>query len=253
MSARLPVLFLGHGSPMNAITDTSWRRSWEGLAARFPTPKAILCVSAHWETDGSFAATTETPKTIHDFYGFPDALFAMRYPAPGAPELAARAMALTGAQGDASWGLDHGAWSVLASLYPHADIPVAQFSLDRTKTPGAHYALGQALAPLRDEGVLILGSGNIVHNLRAWRGGQQRYDWAGRINIVMQEKIAAGDDAALVYYARLDPEIALAIPTNEHYLPLLYVLGARDKGEKTEIFNSDVTASIAMTSLIAGL
>jgi len=238
---------------MNAITDNPWRRSWEELAARFPKPEAILCISAHWETDGSFVATTEAPKTIHDFYGFPDALFAMRYPAPGARGLAARAMALTGAQGDAAWGLDHGAWCLLTALYPGADIPVAQFSLDRTKTPDAHYALGRALAPLRDEGVLILGSGNIVHNLRLWRGGAQRYDWAGRINTVMQEKIGAGDDAAMVDYARLDPEIRLAVPTNEHYLPLLYVLGARDKGEKTGIFNTDVTASIAMTSMIAGL
>lgn len=256
--STMPAVFIGHGSPMNAIEDNEYSRAWVALARELPTPKAVLCISAHWETNGVAVTASAAPETIHDFYGFPPALFAVRYPASGEPALAARIAHLLKEQAsvqlDAARGLDHGVWSVMRPMYPEAQIPVVQISLDRKQPADFHYALGQALAPLRNEGVLLMGSGNIVHNLSIldWHrpGG---YDWAERIGRKMQQHIAAGEHEALVNYAALDADIALAIPTPEHYLPLLYVLGAKQPGDSVR-FNTDRCGmgSIAMTSVVVG-
>lgn len=225
---RMPALFIGHGSPMNAIEDTPWRRAWQALATTLPRPRAILVVSAHWMTPGIGVTAMQDPETIHDFGGFPDALFAVEYPAPGDPALAQRVQALLAPQPvclDRSWGLDHGAWSVLLHLFPDADVPVVQLSLDLSRPAAEHYALGQALRPLRDEGVLILGSGNVVHNLGLlqWQGGQPAPAWSARIEQRVMDCLQRRDHAALIDYPRLDPQALLAIPTPEHYLPLLYI------------------------------
>jgi len=254
----MPALFIGHGSPMNAIEDNEYSRAWAQLGRELPAPRAILCISAHWETHGVAVTAASAPKTIHDFYGFPRALFEVRYPAPGALALAQRVAELLSpiapVQQDPERGLDHGAWSVLRPMYPQARIPVVQLSLDRGRAPAAHYALGQALAPLRDEGVLLLGSGNIVHNLSIldWQrpGG---YDWAVRIGLKMQQHIEAGEHAPLMDFQNLDPEIRLAIPTPEHYLPLLYILGAQQPREPARLISDRCTlGSIAMTSVVVG-
>ena len=239
---------------MNAIEDKAFSQSWHRLAARLPRPRAVLCVSAHWETRGSFVTAAARPETLHDFGGFPQALFEVRYPAPGAPELAEQVCALTGARPDPHYGFDHGSWSVLRPMFPQADIPVVQLSLDRSAAPAAHYALAQKLAPLRAEGVLILGSGDIVHNLLVmdWHreGG---YDWAARINTRVKQLITAREHALLLDYRSLDPEIALAIPTPEHYLPLLYPLAVQGADEPVAFFNDElVMGSISMTSLVIG-
>jgi 4,5-DOPA dioxygenase extradiol len=219
----------------------------------FPKPRAIVCVSAHWETSGSLVTASDAPRTIHDFRGFPDPLYAIQYPAPGAPDIARRAAALTGAAEDRAWGLDHGAWSVLHFLYPEADVPVIQFSLDRDLAPAEHYALGGKLSALRDEGVLLLGSGNIVHNLRYFAGPARHLDWAERFNGAAKDKIFAGDHEALINYPSLDDESVLAVPTNEHYLPLLYVLAAQSEDERPVIFTDTVINSISMTSVALGV
>ncbi|MDP1738144.1 MAG: 4,5-DOPA dioxygenase extradiol [Caulobacter sp.] len=257
MTDRLPVLFLGHGSPMNAIEDNAWRRGWGEVATRLPRPKAVLCVSAHWETMGAAAVSASpAPPTIHDFGGFPQALFDVRYPAPGDPALAARVAELLAPDGVAQHptrGLDHGAWSVLLPMYPHADVPVVQLSLDRSKPNGWHYDAGRRLAALRDEGVLIVGSGDIVHNLRDvdWRTGGAP-DWAPRFNEAAKGLIEAGDHAPLVDWEGLGPDAAASINSAEHYLPLLYVLGAGHPGEPVGFFNDDVFAGISMTSMVIG-
>lgn len=253
MIDRAPAIFLGHGSPMNVITDNPFRVAWGEIARKFPEPRAIVCVSAHWETNGSFVTASDRLRTIHDFRGFPDALYAIQYPAPGAPDIARRAAALTGAGEDFQWGLDHGAWSVLRSLYPEADVPVIQFSLDRGLAPAEHYALGESLSALRDEGVLILGSGNIVHNLRYFAGPARRLDWAERFNEAAKDTISARDHDALINYPSLDEEAALSVPTNEHYLPLLYVLAAQSEDERPGIFTDTVINSISMTSVAFGV
>jgi 4,5-DOPA dioxygenase extradiol len=253
----LPALFVGHGSPMNAIEENSWTRGWRDVAQSIAKPKAILCISAHWETRGVGVCAAERPETIHDFGGFPQALFDVRYPAPGDPALARRVAALvTGVQVHVTpdWGLDHGAWSVLRVMYPDADIPVVQLSLD-TAQPGIfHLNLARELAPLRDEGVLILGSGNIVHNLRLFdfRNVSAPLAWAQRANALLRERIEAGDTAGLADWPALGADVALAVPTAEHYLPLLYALGARRQGDKIHIFNDAVTSSLAMTSVRVG-
>ena len=252
----MPVLFVGHGSPMNALEDNAFTRGWRAAAQRLPPPRAILCVSAHWETRGVWTCASAQPETIHDFYGFPPALFAVRYPAPGDPALAERVAQLvktTEVRTTPEWGLDHGAWSVLRVMYPQADIPVVQLGLD-TREPGAfHLTLAHELAALRDEGVLILGSGNIVHNLRLWNfRNPAPADWAVRANDVLRERIEAGDTTALSDWRALGADVALGIPTPEHYLPLLYALGARRDGDKIEIFNDVVSSSIAMMSVVVG-
>jgi 4,5-DOPA dioxygenase extradiol len=250
MSSRAPALFLGHGSPLNVITENPFVPAWAALGQRFAKPKGIVSVSAHWETEGPAVTTSERPRTIHDFYGFPPALYQIRYDAPGSPELAARVAALTGARGDADWGFDHGTWGVLGSVYPKADVPVIQLSLDKRASPEEHYRLGGTLAPLRDEGVMILGSGNIVHNLRFFRGGASHYDWARDFNEAVKAKVTARDHTALFDYASLSKGAALAVPTAEHYLPLLYVLAAQGETEQPEILTDEVLGSIAMTSVL---
>jgi 4,5-DOPA dioxygenase extradiol len=252
----MPALFIGHGSPMNALEDNAFTRGWRAIAQEFPRPKAILCVSAHWETRGAAVCDNPQPETIHDFYGFPQALFDVRYPAPGDVALARRVVDLgQGApvQATSQWGLDHGAWSVLRIMYPHADVPVAQLSLDTAEPGDFHLRLAQDLAPLRDEGVLILGSGNIVHNLRLWNFRDAvPAPWAIRANDLLRGHIAAGDNAALADWRALGADVALAVPSPEHYLPLLYTLGVRRDGESIQIFNDAVTSSLAMTSVRIG-
>ena len=249
---KLPALFIGHGSPMNAIEDNEFSRRWRQLGQTLPKPKAILCVSAHWETSGVFVTAHPNPETIHDFHGFPQALFDVRYPAPGDPVLAQRVATMLDARLDVQRGLDHGVWSVLRPMYPEAGIPVVQLSLAIRETGRFHYELARKLAPLRDEGVLILGSGNMVHNLRVMNfGADAGYAWAERINETMKQKIESRDHAALMDWEKLDSEIRLAIPTAEHYLPLLYVLAALGEAEPPIIFNDRVVmGSIAMTSLM---
>jgi 4,5-DOPA dioxygenase extradiol len=234
-SARMPAFFIGHGSPMNAIEDTIWSRAWRELGADLK-PEAILVISAHWMTPGVGVTTMEQPETIHDFGGFPDALFAAQYPASGKPELARRIQSLLAPQHvclDQSWGLDHGAWSILVHLFPEANIPVVQLSLDLSQPNRFHYELGRRLRPLRDEGVLILGSGNVVHNLRLiqWKNGQTAPEWSTRIEKRVMDCLQAEDHDALIDYPNLDPQAMLAIPTPEHYLPLLYIAGLQAEGE----------------------
>jgi 4,5-DOPA dioxygenase extradiol len=253
---RMPALFVGHGSPMNAIEDNPFRRAWGEIGARLPRPQAVLCVSAHWETRGVRVTATERPETIHDFYGFPQALFDVRYPAPGDPALARRVAELlsgSGARHDPARGLDHGAWSVLAALYPEADVPVVQLSLDTSRPGSFHYRLAQGLAPLRAEGVLILGSGNIVHNLRLLDLDETRpYDWAARFDAEVRRLLLAREHEGLIDYKVLGPEAALAVPTPEHYLPLLYALGLQEVGEPLSLFNTTVFSSLSMTSVLIG-
>jgi 4,5-DOPA dioxygenase extradiol len=252
MSHIAPALFIGHGSPMNAISSNPWTGQWEELARHFPKPEAILCVSAHWLTEGPAVTVAQRPRTIHDFYGFPRALYELDYPAPGAPALAADMIEATGARADAEWGLDHGAWSVLRFLYPKADIPVLQFSLDRRASGAEHYALGLKLARFRTRNVLILGSGNIVHNLRLHRDGEAQ-GFAARFDKLVREKIERRDHKALIAYEALGSDAALAIPTPEHYWPLLYVLAAQGPEEVCETFAGGVTGALSMTSVAVGL
>lgn len=252
----MPALFVGHGSPMNAIEDTALRRTWQTIAARLPRPRAILCISAHWETDGSFIGAAEHPATLHDFHGFPRALFDVRYPAPGDPALArkiAEQVRETRLHLDATRGLDHGVWSVLTAMYPDADIPVLPLSLS-SRRPGAwHYALGQELAALRDDGVLLLGSGNIVHNLRYFKpGASEPLPWALRFDEDLRERILERHHEGLLGYETLGPDALLAIPTPEHYLPLLYILGAQRDDDSVELFNEVVLGGISMTSVLVG-
>jgi len=250
---RMPVLFLGHGSPMNAIEDNEFHRGWRALGERLPRPAAVLCVSAHWETRGARTSAAAQPGTIHDFYGFPQALFDVRYRAPGDPALARRAAQLAGGQADPERGLDHGTWGVLIAMYPDASVPVVQLSLDTTQPGAFHYALAKKLAPLRDAGILVVGSGNIVHSLGVWRPGDGRpYDWALRFDAEVRRRIDAGEHAALADYPSLGEDARMAVPTPEHYLPLLYVLALQAKGETPTYFNDKVTTSISMTSVLIG-
>ena len=269
-SAPLPVLFIGHGSPMNAIEDNAYRRSWQKLGAELlaqhEKPQLILCISAHWLTRGWHLTAMEQPKTIHDFGGFPQELFAQQYPAPGAPAVARdighylRPAAPPGSDMaiglDQSWGLDHGTWSVLKPMFPAANIPVMQLSMDYNRPAAEHYALGQALSKLRERGVLIVGSGNVVHNLRAARfdaPAAQPFDWAQEFDAITAEHIANCNLAALANFQKLGSLAANAHPTFEHYLPLLYAAGAAHKGEQARMFNTDFTgAAIAMRSVVWG-
>jgi len=253
----MPALFVGHGSPMYALEENEFYRRLHEVARQLPKPKSVLCISAHWETDGVFLTGSDRPATIHDFYGFPKELFDIRYPAPGDPALARRAAALlshAGARLDIERGLDHGCWSVLRAMYPDAGIPVVQLSLDRNSAAGAHYLRGTQLAPLRSEQVLILGTGNIVHNLGMidFRRADG-FDWAVRFNEEIKRRILAGDHDALAAYEALGPEARLAVPDPEHYLPLLYALAARGRSEKVSFFNDQIVmGSISMTSVLIG-
>lgn len=254
MSAVLPALFLGHGSPINALEDNEFARAWTALGRDLPTPRAVLCISAHWETDGLRVTASAAPETIHDFHGFPDALHRFQYPAPGAPELAERVAARTGAAADPARGLDHGAWSVLCRMWPAADVPVVQLSLDRRLAPAGFVALGRTLAPLRAEGVLLLGSGNLVHNLSLIERSEERgFPWAEDFAARARERILAGDAAALADWSSLGPTAALAVPTAEHYLPLLPILGARAPSEPIALLTDRIVlGSIGMTAVVCG-
>jgi 4,5-DOPA dioxygenase extradiol len=232
VSTPLPALFLGHGNPMNALRDNAWTRAWRALGASLPRPRAVLSVSAHWYLAGTAVTAMASPRTIHDFGGFPRELYAQRYPAPGDPALAARVAALLAplpVRLDEDWGLDHGTWSVLRHVFPDADVPVVQLSIDETREAAFHYDIGRRLGALRTEGVLLLGSGDIVHNLQtyAWgRHGTEPYDWALRFEARVRAYIEARRHDELIHYGTLGPDAQLSIPTPEHYLPLLYVLGA---------------------------
>ena len=230
----MPAIFIGHGSPMLAVTENPYRAAWRRIGETLPRPRAVLCVSAHWVTEGTRVATTASPRTIHDFGGFPPELYAQQYPAPGAPDLARRVLghvASTVVTPDDAWGLDHGAWCVLQSLFPAADVPVCQLSLDAGLSMRGHLELGRELGVLRDEGVLILGSGNVVHNLRRMRAGGDAYDWALEFDAYVVRAIETGYDDALVDFTLAGESAALSVPTTEHYLPLLYVAGARQAGD----------------------
>lgn len=252
----MPVLFVGHGSPMNAIEDNSFHRSWRELGSRLPTPRAVLCISAHWETRGVRVTASERPETIHDFSGFPRALFEVQYPAPGSPELARRTIELLAPEPvapDTAWGLDHGAWSVLCAMYPEADVPVVQLSLDTARPAAFHYDLAKRLAPLRREGVLILGSGNVVHNLGVYRYGERApYDWALRWDETVRRALLAGEHQALLAYEDQGPDARRAVPTPEHYFPLLYAAALQGEGEELHLFNTVVESSLSMTSVVVG-
>jgi 4,5-DOPA dioxygenase extradiol len=253
---KMPVLFVGHGSPTNAIEENEFSRAWADMAGTIPRPKAILCVSAHWETNGTFVTAASLPATIHDFHGFPRPLHEVSYPAPGLPDLARRVgETVRGANVrlDPDRGLDHGAWSVLRRMFPEADIPVLQLSLDRAKVPAFHYELGKELAGLRREGVLIVGSGNIVHNLGMIAWEDTAYDWAVAFDETVKQWILSGDHDAIVQYPDLGRAARLSVPTNEHFLPLLYVLALQERGEEIRFFADRVTlGSISMRSLRIG-
>ena len=254
----MPVVFFGHGSPMNTLDRNQYTESWRRLGASIPRPRAILCVSAHWYTEGTAVTAMGNPRTIHDFYGFPQALFDVQYPAPGEPRLASRVrelLAPTDVGLDQSWGLDHGTWSVLKHAYPDADVPVVQLSIDGTKPPPFHYEIGKRLAPLREEGVLVVGSGNVVHNLRLMkRGGGAPFDWAVRFNEKVRRALAARDHRALVDFDRLGEDARLAVPTPEHYLPLLYIAGLQREDEPMSFaVDGYDLGSISMLTAVAGL
>lgn len=242
---KMPVFFVGHGNPMNAIQDNSFTRGWANSVKNMPQPKAVLCVSAHWETKGTFVTAMESPKTIHDFYGFPQQLFDMQYPAPGAPEYARevkRIVEKTDVQLDQDWGLDHGTWSVLVKMFPEANIPVFQLSLDYTKPAQYHYDLAKELAALRKKGVLIVGSGNIVHNLRLadLRNDTNPYEWAVEFDQLSKKLIESHDHKKLIEYENLGVTAQLSIPTPEHYLPMLYALALQEKEEEVSFFNEEI-------------
>jgi 4,5-DOPA dioxygenase extradiol len=228
----MPTLFVGHGNPLNAIAQNAYTHAWQAIGTQIKRPKAVLMISAHWYIPGTAVTASQSPRTIHDFGGFPPELYQVQYPAPGDPALAHRVRELLSPVPvalDEDWGLDHGAWSVMTHLYPAADIPVVQLSIDRTKPASYHFEIGKKLAPLREEGVLIMGSGNLVHNLRTYAWGKQSqapYDWAVRFETRARELIAAGDYEPLTHYETLGQDALLSVPSAEHYLPLLYVLGA---------------------------
>ncbi len=254
------MLFVGHGSPMNAIEDNAFSRAWAEVGRGLPHPRAILCVSAHWETAGSRVTGMELPRTIHDFGGFPRALYEAQYPAPGSPWLAQEIVSAAGAGvvRDEEWGLDHGCWSVLTRMFPEADVPVVQLSLDVRKSPAAHYELARLLSPLRRKGVLVIGSGNLVHNLRLITlGGSDDFnapyglDWAREANALFKTLIEERRHDALMDYKSLGGSVQLAVPTAEHFLPLLYALALREEDEGLSWFNDvPVAGSLTMTSLI---
>lgn len=236
---RMPVIFVGHGSPMNAIEDNPQTRKWREIGRSIPRPRAILAISAHWYAPGTWVNDEIKPRQIYDMYGFPPDLYELEYPAQGEPELASRVQTLTGCVVNNNWGIDHGTWSVLAHLFPQADIPVCQLSIDRTAVPDAHYQMGRQLTALRDEGVLILGSGNIVHNLRRVDFANESGEpWAYEFDQAVGEKIRQHDHTALLHPEAFSPGAArLAIPTPDHYWPLLYILGAAQPDDTITSFN----------------
>jgi 4,5-DOPA dioxygenase extradiol len=262
---KMPVLFVGHGSPMNAIEDNEFSQRWRAMGKELPTPKAVLVISAHWLTRGTHITAMNNPKTIHDFGGFPRQLHEVGYPAPGSPELAKETASLfksTTVELDHDWGLDHGAWSVTKQMFPDAIIPVLQLSIDYHKPPQYHYELAKELSALRKKGVLILASGNMVHNLGMIQlppgssgnlNTEFGLDWALEMNTIFKDKIANGDHPALINYEKLHNAALLAVPTPDHYYPLLYALALHDKKEKQTFFNDKAVAgSLTMTSVKIG-
>jgi 4,5-DOPA dioxygenase extradiol len=257
---KMPVLFVGHGSPMNGIEDNEFSKYWKKLATEIQKPKAVLCISAHWLTKGTFVTAMEKPQTIHDFGGFPQALSEVQYPAPGNPKLAedtAKLITSTSVGLDHDWGLDHGTWTVIRHMYPTADIPILQLSIDYNQPAQYHYDLAKQLISLRKRGVLIIGSGNMVHNLGmvAWDKLNESYgfDWALEMNTVFKKKIEEKDHASLINYEKLNPSAKLAIPTPDHYYPLIYTLALQDEKDPISFFNDKPMAgSLTMTSVKIG-
>lgn len=258
---KMPVLFVGHGSPMNAIEENQFTEGWKNIASSIPKPSSILCISAHWETNGTSVSAMDQPETIHDFSGFPPELYNITYPAPGNPELASeikRSVRSASVGLDFNWGLDHGCWCVVRHMYPGADVPVIQLSLDYSKPPQLHYNLAGELKELRNKGVLIIGSGNMVHNLRmvAWdkmNEPEYGYDWALEAGNKMKDFISSGDHLSLIDYKSQGKAFSLAVPTPEHFLPLLYILALQDKDDSITFFNDKaVMGSLTMTCLKIG-
>ncbi|MBU8881464.1 4,5-DOPA dioxygenase extradiol [Kaistella sp. DKR-2] len=258
---KMPVLFLGHGSPMNAIEENQFVQGFRNISKEIPKPNAILCISAHWFTDGTFVTAMDMPKTIHDFYGFPKELFDVQYPAKGSPELAKETAELllpTVVEEDHNWGLDHGAWSVIKHLYPNAEIPVIQLSIDYTKPPQYHFELAKNLQKLREKGILIIGSGNIVHNLRMvdFRNINTigyGYDWAHEAREKTNNWLLDGNFQNVIDYQKQGTFMQAAVPTPDHYLPLIYSLGLKEKSENLSLFNDELIAgSLSMTSVRIG-
>jgi 4,5-DOPA dioxygenase extradiol len=251
---EMPALFVGHGSPMNGIEDNEFSLYWESLGKTLPLPRAVLVISAHWYTKGTYITALNKPKTIYDFHGFPQTLYDVKYPAPGDPTLAIETSSLvkkTTVGLDHEWGLDHGAWTVVRRMYPEANIPVLQFSIDYTKGAQYHYELAAELKALRKKGVLILGSGNMVHNLRIldWQNPENGYDWAIEINEKFKTLISSDQHKELIDYESLGPAARLSIPTPEHYLPMIYILGLKDAKDNISFFNDKtVMGSVSMTS-----
>ena len=259
MASILPAIFFGHGNPMNAVTDNDYTEAWRRIGAETPKPRAILSISAHWYVPGTGVTVSTAPRTIHDFGGFPRELYQVQYPAPGDPKLARRVQELLApldVKLDNTWGLDHGTWSVLRHVYPSADIPVVQLSIDETKPASIHFEIGKKLAPLREEGVLIVGSGNLVHNLHTYAWGRHPrdpYDWAVRFDCAAKDIMLSDEYKPLVNYDLLGSDAALSIPTPDHYLPLLYVLAARQSNEKIRFPVEGVDGgSISMLSVQIG-
>ncbi len=238
MKNLMPAIFVGHGNPMNAVQDNAYTKAWAAIGKEIPKPSAVLVVSAHWYGPGTQVTAMLKPRTIHDFGSFPAELYQITYPAPGDPALASRVQSLLApvpVGSDERWGLDHGTWSVLCHVFPQADIQVVQLSIDQTQPPSFHYEIGRRLAPLRDEGILIIGSGGIVHNLRAYAWGRQHvepFDWAVRFEQRIRELILAGEYEALIGYEELGRDAMLSVPTPDHYLPLLHVIALRRAGER---------------------
>jgi 4,5-DOPA dioxygenase extradiol len=259
-AARMPAIFFGHGNPMNALQRNAWTESWAAIGRSTPRPKAILCVSAHWYPPATLVTAVERPRTIHDFGGFPRPLFEVQYPAPGDLALCRRVQEIlspaTEVGLDDRWGLDHGTWSVLVHVYPEADVPVVQLSIDETQPAQFHYDIGRRLAPLRDEGILIMGSGNLVHNLHAYAWGKhvpEPYDWAVRFETQARQWMLAGEHQPLIDYEALGGDAMLSAPTPDHYLPLLYILGAQLPEDRVSFPVEGVDGgSISMLSVQVG-
>ena len=253
-SEQMPLLFVGHGSPMNAIEDNIFSRKWTELGKQLPRPQAILSISAHWLTSGTKVTAMEKPRTIHDFGGFPEELFRQEYPAPGSPELADSITTIDSEytiREDHSWGLDHGTWSVLKPMFPLADIPVIQLSIDYSKPPEYHFGLAQQLSKLREKGVLVMGSGNMVHNLRQLRFDEKIPDWSEQFDTQISHWIEDGNDHSIVGFQELGTIAKMAHPTYDHFLPLLYVLGMKSKSDIPEFFNTGFQmGSISMRSVV---
>ncbi|MDD2447500.1 MAG: 4,5-DOPA dioxygenase extradiol [Tissierellia bacterium] len=252
---KMPVLFIGHGSPMNAIEDNEYSRTWRSIAEKIPKPEAILSISAHWFTKGTKVMNEEEPKTIYDMYGFPKELYEVIYNSPGSPNIAKVSKDLISKETeyDNSWGIDHGTWSVLVHMYPNRDIPVFQISIDANAPPETHYKIGKELRPLREKGVLIFGTGNVVHNLRLvdWHKGSKGFDWAYEFDDYIHENIETKNHNNIIKYNELGEIAKLAVPSPDHFYPLLYTIGASDEEDKVSVFNKSCElGSLTMTSYL---